>query len=97
MSRRIFEGQPAGPPTETTEGRGESANAKARRQIIELLRTDPETQERFQKSGKTEEVFINDHVKYFGENAVANLTQLGYDTIVGDGKWITDRKKRSDK
>lgn len=84
MSERIFLGQAEGPAKVTVDGITESRDTKARKHIIELLRTDPKMQERFNASGKSEEDFIAEYVKYSGDNAVTNYTRLGMDTILAE-------------
>jgi hypothetical protein len=90
MPERVFEGQAEG-PSRIMSDRGELKDTEVRRQIIMLLETDPETQKRFKESGKTAEEFIADYVKYFGKDALKNLTDLGFKTI------MEERNKRPNK
>lgn len=81
MPERIFERQAEG-PSKIISDQGELKNLEARRRIIELLETDPETQKDFRESGKTKEEFIDHHIKYFGKDAVKNIFEVGYNTIM---------------
>ncbi|HEY9583112.1 MAG TPA: hypothetical protein VJK09_02255 [Candidatus Paceibacterota bacterium] len=83
MEKRIFLGKAEGPSEEVSD-EGELRDMEALRGIIRLLKSDPETQERFKKSGKTSKEFIADHVKYFGQHSVKNLTRLGFDTVMAE-------------